>query len=222
MCVKHIHMIRQIAVFVGLTLLLGVTISSAQVKGDDAIKIETKLVSVPTIVSDRDGRYVPNLTAADFTVFQDGAKQNIEFFAATEEPISVALLIDTSQSTRPVLGDIKDSAKAFLKLLGPRDNAMIVSFDYDTHFLSPLTSDQEQLKKAIKQADVPRGQVGTTLRDAVFQTVNNVFKGLTGRKAIILLTDGKDHGSQITTRDLLFRLEESDTLIFTIFLFQNR
>ncbi len=175
MCVKHIHMIRQIAVFVGLTLLLGVTISSAQVKGDDAIKIETKLVSVPTIVSDRDGRYVPNLTAADFTVFQDGAKQNIEFFAATEEPISVALLIDTSQSTRPVLGDIKDSAKAFLKLLGLRDKAVIVSFDYDTHFLSPLTSDQEQLKKAIKQADVPRGQVGTTLRDAVFQTVNNVL-----------------------------------------------
>jgi VWFA-related protein len=211
-------MIRVITIFVGLTLILGVAILSAQIKpGDDTIKVETKLVSIPTIVSDRDGRYVPNLTAADFTVWQDGAKQNIEFFAATEEPISVALLIDTSQSTRPVLGDIKDSAKAFLKLLGPRDKAMVVSFDYDTHFLSPLTGDQELLKKAIKQADVPRGQVGTTLRDAVFQTVNNVFKGLTGRKAIILLTDGKDHGSQITQRDLLYRLEESDTLIYSIF-----
>ena len=204
--------------FVGLTLLMGVGTLRAQSKpADDTIKVETKLVSIPTIVSDRDGRYVPNLTAADFTVFQDGAKQNIEFFAATEEPISVALLIDTSQSTRPVLGDIKDSAKSFLKLLGPRDKAMIVSFDYDTHFLSPLTGDQEQLKKAIKQADIPQGRVGTTLRDAVFQTVDNVFKGLTGRKAIILLTDGKDHGSEITTRDLLFRLEESDTLIYTIF-----
>ncbi|HEX3100617.1 MAG TPA: VWA domain-containing protein [Pyrinomonadaceae bacterium] len=211
-------MTRRITIFVGLTLLLGVSILSAQVKGgDETIRVETKLVSIPTIVSDRDGRYVPNLKAADFTVFQDGAKQNIEFFAATEEPISVALLIDTSQSTRPVLGDIKDSAKSFLKLLGPKDRAMIVSFDYDTHFLSPLTGDQEQLKKAIKEADVPKGLVGTTLRDAVFQTVNNVFKGLTGRKAIILLTDGKDHGSQINTHDLLYRLEESDTLIYTIF-----
>ncbi len=209
-------MLRWITIFAGLTLLFGVSIVYAQ-STDDTIKVETKLVSVPTIVSDRDGRYIPNLTAADFTVWQDGVKQNVEFFAATEEPISVALLIDTSQSTRPVLGDIKDSAKAFLNLLGPRDKAMIVSFDYDTHFLSPLTSDQEQLKRAIKQAEIPKGRVGTTLRDAVFQTVNNTFKGLTGRKAIILLTDGKDHGSQITSRDLLYRLEESDTLIYSIF-----
>ena len=64
---------------------------------------------------------------------------------------------------------------------------------------------------------MPIGRVGTTLRDAVFQTVNYAFKGLTGRKAIILLTDGKDHGSEITTRDLLYRLEETDTLIYTIF-----
>ena len=211
-------MLRRITVFVGLTLVFGVVILRAQGKlTDDTIKVETKLVSVPTIVSDRDGRYIPNLTAADFTVWQDGVRQNLEFFAATEEPISVALLIDTSQSTRPVLGDIKDSAKSFLKLLGPQDKAMIVSFDYDTHILSPLTSDQVQLLKAIKKAEVPSGKVGTTLRDAVFQTVNYAFKGLTGRKAIILLTDGKDHGSEITTRDLLYRLEETDTLIYTIF-----
>ena len=211
-------MLRRITIFAGLTLLLGVAILSAQDRPtDDTIKVETKLVSIPTIVSDRNGRYIPNLRAADFTVWQDGVKQNIDFLAATEEPISIALLIDTSQSTRPVLGDIKDSAKSFLKLLGPQDKAMIVSFDYDTHILSPLTSDQEQLVKAIKKAEVPSGKVGTTLRDAVFQTVNNTFRGLTGRKAIILLTDGKDHGSEITTRDLLYRLEETDTLIYTIF-----
>ncbi len=211
-------MLRRITVFVGLTLLLGVGTLGAQNKpADDTIKVETKLVSIPTIVSDRDGRYVPNLTAADFTVWQDGVRQNVEFFAATEEPISVALLIDTSQSTRPVLGDIKDSAKSFLKLLGPQDKAMIVSFDYETHILSPLTADQDELKKAIKKAEIPSGHVGTTLRDAVFETVNKTFKGLSGRKAIILLTDGKDHGSEISTRDLLYRLEETDTLIYTIF-----
>ena len=211
-------MFNRIIVFVGLMLLLGVGYLCAQDKPvDETIKVETKLVSIPTIVSDRDGRYVPNLKASDFTVWQDGVQQNIEFFAATEEPISVALLIDTSQSTRPVLGDIKSSANSFLKLLGPRDKAMIVSFDYETHFLSPLTGDQNELKRAIKQAEVPKGMVGTTLRDAVFQTVNNTFKGLTGRKAIILLTDGKDHGSNMTAKNLLYRLEESDTLIYTIY-----
>ena len=102
-------MLRRITAFVGLTVLLGTAFVSAQEKQtDDTIKVETKLVSVPTIVSDRDGRYIPNLTAADLTIFQDGEPQKIEFFAATEEPINIALLIDTSQSTRFVLGDIKD------------------------------------------------------------------------------------------------------------------
>ena len=211
-------MMRRIAAFVGLALLLGAGILRAQEKpADEPIKVETKLVSIPTIVSDRDGRYIPNLRAADFTVLQDGVPQKIEFFAATEEPITVALLIDTSQSTRPVLGDIKDSAKSFIKLLGPRDRAMIVSFDFDTHILSPLTNDQEVLKKAIKSAEIPKQEPGTTLRDAVFQTVHESFGGLTGRKAIILLTDGKDFGSRIRIPELLGKLEESDTLIYTIY-----
>ena len=78
-------MLRGITLFIGLTLVFGVVILSAQGKPtDDTIKVETKLVSVPTIVSDRDGRYIPNLTAADFTVWQDGVRQNIEFFAATD------------------------------------------------------------------------------------------------------------------------------------------
>lgn len=210
-------MLNKLTALLGLALVVGVYCAIGQEKApDDTIKVETKLVSVPTIVSDRNGRYIPNLTQADFTILQDGAQQTIEFFAATEEPINVALLIDTSQSTRPVLGDIKDSARSFIKLLGPRDRAMIVSFDYDVHFLSPLTGDQEQLKQAIKRAEVPY-DLGTTLRDAVFQTVNDSFKGLTGRKAIILLTDGKDYGSRIESGELLYRLEESDTLIYTVF-----
>lgn len=209
-------MFRRITALFGVTALLGSVFLSAQ-KPDDTIKVATNLVSVPTIVSDRNGRYIPNLNQSDFSILQDGSPQAIEFFAATEEPINVALLIDTSQSTRPVLGDIKDSAKSFVKLLLPQDKAMIVSFDYDTHILSGLTSDQEQLKKAIKQAEIPDRMFGTTLRDAVYQTVNNTFKGLAGRKAIILLTDGKDAGSRIASRELLYKLEESDTLIYTVF-----
>lgn len=203
-----------------LCALLGLVVflAALSVSGQDAdtIKVDTRLVSVPVIVSDRNGRYVPNLTAADFTVFQDDAKQSIEFFAATEEPLTIALLIDTSQSTRPVLGDIKDSAKSFIKLLTPKDRAMVVTFDYETHILSGLTSDQKLLEKAVKSAEIPDRMFGTTMRDAVYQTVAQSFRGLTGRKAIILLTDGKDAGSRIDQGDLLYRLEESDTLIYTI------
>lgn len=182
----------------------------------ETIKIDTRLVSIPVIVSDRNGRYIPNLTVTDFSVFQDGTQQNIEFFAATEEPLTIALLIDTSQSTRPVLGDIKDSAKSFIKLLTPKDRAMVVTFDYATHILSELTSDQKQLEKAIKSAEIPDRIFGTTMRDAVYQTVAQSFRGIQGRKAIILLTDGKDAGSRMDERGLIYRLEESDTLIYTV------
>src|SRR5436190_22223891 len=74
---------------------------------DEVIKVSTTLVSVPVIVSDRQGRYIPDLGQADFRILQDGVEQKIDFFAAAAEPINVAVLIDTSQSTREVLGDIK-------------------------------------------------------------------------------------------------------------------
>jgi len=211
-------MSRRSAFLAACITLLGVWETGAQVPPqDETIKVSTLLVSVPTIVSDRNGRYVPNLTQKDFTVFQDGQQQNIEFFAATEEPINVALLIDTSQSTRGVLGDIKDSARSFIKLLTPKDKAMIVSFDYATHILCPLTSDTGQLRSAVESAAIPDPTlVGTTLRDAVYQTINQTFAGLKGRKAIILLTDGKDFKSRIDTDTLLYSLQESDTLIYTV------
>lgn len=209
-------MLRKLALLLGLAFLAGCQCVGAQERPvDETIKVETRLVSIPTIVSDRNGRYVPNLIQSDFTVFQDGIEQTVEFFASIEEPINVALLIDTSQSTRPVLGDIKDSAKAFIKLLRPQDRAMIVSFDYDTHILGQLTSDQDQLRQVIKDIEIPE-YFGTTLRDAVWRTVNGAFRGLNGRKAIIVLTDGKDAGSRIRQDDLLYRLQETDTLIYTV------
>lgn len=209
-------MFRTFFCLIGLGVFFGAVGIRAQNK-DETIRVETRLVSVPTVVSDRNGRYIPNLLQSDFKVFQDGVEQKIEFFAATEEPINVALLIDTSQSTRPVLDDIKDSARAFIKFLTPKDKAMVVTFDYQTTVLCSLTSDQEHLKGAIRRAEIPeRGSFGTTLRDAVHETISGAFRGLTGRKAIILLTDGKDAGSQIRVNDLLYRLEETDTLIYTV------
>lgn len=204
----------RILLAVSLLLSLAGSVFTQQVS--DLIRVDTRLVSVPVIVSDRNGRYIPNLTKSDFSIFQDGVEQSIDFFATTEEPLTIALLIDTSQSTRPVLDEIKDSAKALVKMLLLQDRAMIASFDYDTHVLSTLTSDKDQLNKAIKEAEVPRGLIGTRLRDAAHLTINRVFRPIKGRKAVIILTDGKDAGSRISEDDLLQSLEESDTLVYTI------
>lgn len=209
-------MVRRGIVLLAFALCAGVIAAVSQDKpGDDVIRVETRLVSVPVIVSDRNGRYIPGLTVGDFAILQDGVEQRIEFFGATDEPLTIALLIDTSHSTRPVLDDIKDAARSMLKLLGPKDQAMIVTFDRTTNILVPLTSDQEILRRGIKDARIP-DEIGTTLRDAVYQTVFTSFEGLTGRKAVIVLTDGRDGGSHITANKLLVRLQETDTLVYTV------
>lgn len=182
---------------------------------DDVIKVETALVGVPVAVSDRDGRYIANLRAEDFTIFADGKQQKVEFFAATEEPLNVALLIDTSRSTQEVLDDIKDAARDFLRLLKPQDKASVMSFDFATHVLSTLTSDSDALKRAVKNAEIGE-DFGTALNDAIGEA-NRTLSKVKGRKAIIVLTDGKDAGSELVAEDLLYALAESDAPVYTAF-----
>lgn len=201
------------------TLILIVVTTSfifGQNNQDEIIKVETSLVNIPVIVSDRDGRNISGLQISDFSIFEDGKQQKIEYFANEESPLNIAILLDTSKSTQQVLAKIKKSAKDFLKNLKPNDKAIIVSFDYDVEILNQFTSDRKILNSAINSAQIGE-QVGTVLSDAVFEVVNKHFAGIKGRKAIILLTDGKDVGSYITKRDLFYTLEESDTMIYSIF-----
>ena len=210
------NMFKRINAFLLVALLAVALPGFSQVLDPgEPIRIDTRLVSVPVVVADRNARYVSDLTVADFSIIQDGDQQAIEFFAAVQEPLTIALLIDTSLSTEPVLGDIKDSARSLIKLLSPHDRAMIVAFDYDIHILSELTSDHEQLRTAVKNASIP-DFVGTRLRDATFRTIARSFANVRGRKAVIILTDGKDVDSRISRDDLIHSLQESDTLIYTV------
>ena len=182
----------------------------------DVIKVDSNLVSVPVIVSDREGRYVPNLTVDNFKLFDNSSEQKITYFDAAEEPLSVALLLDTSRSTEGALDDIRNAAKEFLRELRPQDRAMIVSFDYAVHRLSDLTSDRKLLEQAIKNAKVGK-DFGTTLNDAVVEVARKEFRTITGRKAIILLSDGEDFGSNVETDALLNEESESDTMVYSIY-----
>lgn len=205
--------------YIGLLILLVFVTNYqliAQDKEDEVIKVTTSLVNIPVIVSDRNGRYIAGLQTENFTVLEDGKLQKIEYFASEESPINIAILLDTSKSTKEVLGKIKKAAREFLKQLQPSDKAMIVSFDDDVEVLSELTADRKTLDKAIKNAEIGK-RVGTVMQDAVYEVVDKKFANVKGRKAIIMLTDGKDFGSYVTKTDLLYRLEESDTLIYSIF-----
>ena len=183
---------------------------------DQTFKIDTTLVSVPVIVSDRQGRYIAGLKASDFTLYEDRVKQPIAFFADAEEPINVALLLDTSKSATWALNDIKKTAQDFLKQLRPQDRAMIVSFDRDIIALCELTSDRKTMERAVGDAQIGE-RFGTKLRDAVDAVMQEEFKTVKGRKAIVLLTDGKDHGSEVYEQTLMESAAEADTLIYSVF-----
>jgi VWFA-related protein len=203
--------------FLALISCLGLCpVKAQETTPADVIKIDSNLVSVPVIVSDRNGRYISRLAAERFTLFDNNTRQKIAFFDNTEEPLNIALLLDTSQSTQGTIGDIRKAAGNFLKELRPQDRALIVSFDYAMHRLCPLTSDHKILENAIKRAEV--GQyLGTVLNDVVKEIAEKDFKPITGRKAIILLSDGQDHGSMISNSELLRSESESDTMVYSIF-----
>jgi VWFA-related protein len=133
-----------------------------------------------------------------------------------EEPLNVALLLDTSKSTEPVLDEIKSAGVKFIKELRPQDRAMIVAVDYDVHVLSQLTSDRKGLERAVKNAKTGE-MVGTVLRDAIDEVVGRSFKNVEGCKAIILLSDGKDVGSRISEPALIDEATESGAMIYTVF-----
>jgi VWFA-related protein len=197
-----------------ITLAGGISAQTADAQ--EAVKLKATLVNVPVIVSDREGRYLSGLRAEDFTLYSDHVKQNIAVFEATEEPLNVALLLDTSKSTRGVLDEIKDAAMNFIKRLRPQDRAMIVSFDYDIHVLSKLTNDRRALERAVKDAEIG-DYAGTVLRDAVIKVTNESLRQVQGRKAIVLLTDGKDHGSATGEVESLEAAQESGAMIYAIF-----
>ena len=199
----------------GAALLLTLTMR-AQTIEPAKIKKDKSPTSVPVIVSDREGRYIPGLKKEDFTVFRDGVKQNITFFATFDEPFSVALLLDTSGSTEDVLKSIKNAAKDFVNLLNPQDKCLVATFDNQVKILNPFTSDRSTLKKSldkIKSSDLG----GTLMYNAVEQITQKSFADVAGRKVVVVLTDGVDFGSSVTKDELLNQFEESDVLIYTVF-----
>jgi VWFA-related protein len=182
----------------------------------DTIKIDTNLISVPVIVSDRNNRYVPDLKVETFRLFDNQVEQKISYFDTGEEPLNVVLMLDTSLSTSSVIDDIRKAAKAFLKELRPQDRAMIVTFDWQTQQLSTLTNNRKVLEAAIKDARVGR-YAGTVLNDAVIEITSQVLQPIRGRKAIVILSDGNDHGSVANVNNLLKSESEADAMIYSIY-----
>ncbi len=179
----------------------------------ETLKIETDLVTVPVIATDRNGLYIPDLLKNDFSISEDGVRQEIAFFATISVPFHVVLMLDTSASTQERLGVIQQAAVAFVEHLQSRDRVKVISFDDQVHDLNDFTNDRETLKAAIYRA---RSGQGTKLYDAFGQALSSLGR-IQGRKAIVLFTDGVDYHSDFASFDGTLRgLDEEGVLVYPI------
>ena len=181
----------------------------------DVVKVETTLISIPVSVMDRDGKYIPDLTEKNFRVWEDGVEQKVAYFQSTEKPFTVALMIDTSGSTRFKLEEIQQAAITVVDQLRADDRVLVVSFSDKIRFLTPQpTNDHNTLRNAIRQTEPGNG---TRLYDAVDQVENQYFNRIEGRKAIVLFTDGVDTTSKHASYESTVRdAEELGALIYPV------
>jgi Ca-activated chloride channel homolog len=182
---------------------------------DEPLKVETNLITIPVSVFDRNGLYIPNLGQESFKIFEDGVEQEIAYFGTTEQPFTVVLLIDTSPSTEYQIEEIQDAAIAFVNQLKPQDSVIVIEFAWNVHVLTEQTTDRQKIFKGIKKADWGDG---TSLYEAVQDSLNKRLGKIKGKKAIVLFTDGVDTTSYKASYDSTLRLaEESDVTIFPIY-----
>lgn len=183
-----------------------VTESPTEVDEGDVIRTDTQLVSVPAVVTDSTGRPLSGLKPENFRIVEDGQPQTISNFGTVDTPFEIALLLDTSGSTRDDVALIRSAATSFIEALRPGDRVGIVAFNTaktvndpipTVEVLSPLTADRGELRSAIENLGASSG---TPYYDALERVVDAVFReppkdDVRGRRAVVALTDGVDSAS---------------------------
>ena len=168
--------------------------------GAGTIRSSVTLVQVACTVTAPDGTQVRGLSQNDFRLFEDGAAQEISSFDASATPASIALVIDASPSIYHALAEMRGAARALAENLSPADQIAVVSFSDQAHLLLPFSTNRNLLDRAIESQYLARVENSSEsqIYQSVFYTARELFFGRTGRKAIVLLTDGQDSGLGLT------------------------
>src|SRR5487761_2213489 len=209
----------------------------AQEKSDAKFEAGVNVVNVFASVHNAKNEVVKDLKQDDFTVEEDGHPQTIKYFTReTDLPLTLGLMVDTSGSQRRVLEKEKSATSAFISqvMREDRDKAFLIKFDMEAEEMQEPTSSKKKLQSALNDVEgaAPRqlqrrdpgssgggggNHGGTILYDAILLASNEELKKLQGRKAMVLLTDGDDHGSRTSLSEAIEAAQKADTLVYSIY-----
>jgi VWFA-related protein len=216
--------------------------ASPDQKSDDSqqptetLKVNVNVVQLFFNVKDKHGALIPNLTKDDFQISEDSTPQTVKYFTAeTNLPLTLGIMIDASGSQRNVIDMEKEVGGSFLKqILTDKDEAFVISFDITVDLLQDFTRDVHRLQSALNKATVnvdfssggipgmgggpvpQHNSPGTLLYDAVYLSAHDMLAKETGRKAMILLTDGQDEGSRLKIQDAIEAAQKADSIVYVL------
>jgi Ca-activated chloride channel family protein len=208
-------------------LVLNLSAQTDKKEEEEVIRVDTQLVDVPIVVTDKGGKPILNLKQNNFVIYEDGKKQETAEFAATNAPFEVALLLDTSGSTRSDLTLIQRAAANFIASLRPGDKVSVVSYKTErtstqafatSEVLNDLTDDRDKLKAVL---DAVKTSNGTPYYDSLLQVTEKIFNqpiksDLRGRRALVALTDGVDSVSAAEFDEAREELEKAGITCYFI------
>lgn len=199
----------------------------------ETLKVDVNVVQLFFNVKDKKGGLIPNLTKDDFEIFEDGKPQTVKYFKAESDlPLTLGILIDASGSQQRVLEMEKEVGGQFLQeILRTKDEAFVLSFDVNVDLLQDFTNSVSRLKEALNRArinmgvgggvmmpgPIPQGNPrGTLLYDAIYLASHDQLAHEVGRKAMIILTDGEDQGSQLRIKEAIEASHKADAIVYVL------
>jgi Ca-activated chloride channel family protein len=210
---------RAVTLAAALTSVLSITLAAQQGR----FRAGIELVSLNVTVTDG-AKYVTGLEQSDFDVFEDGVKQNLSFFSHIQQPIALAILLDTSNSMEDKLATAQEAASGFVRRMKKDDVMEVIEFNSQVRIPQPFTNDVPALERAIRQTSV---NGSTSLYNALYVSLKELKNERAKsaeeirRQAIVVLSDGDDTSSVIEYEDVLELAKRSETAIYAIGLRQQ-
>jgi Ca-activated chloride channel homolog len=186
------------------------------IKRDQAVHIDVNLALVNVTVTDPYNRLVTGLEPDNFRVFEDNVEQEVVNFSSEDVPISIGVILDLSGSMANKLGKAKEAALQFFKTANPEDEFFLVGFNERAQLLSPFTNNVEDLQSRMLSASA-RGK--TALLDAIYLGLSQMRGAHSGKRALLIISDGGDNNSRYNEKDIKRLVREADTQLYSIGIF---